>query len=166
MLSKIFISVLLLTCVYTYMLKSIKDENDTHFQKLPDNSNLELNGIEPVKPNLKILEPVVFKMYLKSIFGLGFVQKMEKHYFDRESQFDLFNYDMLAKINMCNKPEEQKEVFNNHLSSTFEKKMEIMDHAEMKNELYKYQDSFKTKHEMIAWRAQIKWLMVYIKEYS
>ena len=52
MFSKIFISVLLLTCIYTYMLNSIKDNNDTKFQKSPDNFNFELNGIQTVKPNL------------------------------------------------------------------------------------------------------------------
>ena len=58
MLSKIFLSILLLTCVYTYMLKSIKDNNDTNFQKLPDNFNFELNGIQIAKPNLKSLDTI------------------------------------------------------------------------------------------------------------
>ena len=62
MSSKIFLSVLLLTCVYTYMLKSIKDNNDTNFQKLPDNFNFELNGIQTVKPNLSC-QAVGFHFY-------------------------------------------------------------------------------------------------------
>ena len=53
MFSKIFFSVLLQTCVYTYMLKSIKDNKDTKFQKLPDNFNFELNGIQIVKPTFQ-----------------------------------------------------------------------------------------------------------------
>ena len=82
MFLKIFISVLLLTCVYTYMLKSIKDKNNTNFQKSPDNFNLELNGIQTVKPNLKLVEFSSFKSYLQVIFGLGFAQKIETYYFD------------------------------------------------------------------------------------
>ena len=62
MFSKIFLSVLLLTCVYTYMLKSIKDNNDINFQKLPDNFNFELNGIQTVKPNLSC-QAVCFHFY-------------------------------------------------------------------------------------------------------
>ena len=53
MFSRIFLSVLLITCVYTYTLKSIKDNDYTNFQKLPDNFNSELNGIKSVKANLK-----------------------------------------------------------------------------------------------------------------
>ena len=55
MFSKILFSILLLTCVYTYMLKSTKDNNDTNFQKLPDNFNFELNGIQTVKLIYKII---------------------------------------------------------------------------------------------------------------
>ena len=67
MLSKIFLSVLLITYVYTYTLKSIKDNNYTNFQKLPDNFNFELNGIKnDVKEMLNI------------IFDEGLVSKIEK----------------------------------------------------------------------------------------
>ena len=54
MFSKFFLYVLLLICIYTYMINSIKDNNDTNFQKLPDNFNFELNGIQTVKPNLNM----------------------------------------------------------------------------------------------------------------
>ena len=62
MFSKIFLFVLLLTCIYTYMINSIKDNNDTNFQKLPDNFNFELNGIQTVKPNLSC-QAVGFHFY-------------------------------------------------------------------------------------------------------
>ena len=82
MLSKIFISVLLLTCVYTYMLESVKDKNDTNFQKLPDNSNFELNGIQTVKPNLKNIGIAVYNFYLLPIFGISVVEKIHEHFQD------------------------------------------------------------------------------------
>ena len=62
MFSKIFLSVLLLTCVYSYMLKSIKNNNNTNFQKLPDNFNFELNGIKTLKPNLKIANKQLYQV--------------------------------------------------------------------------------------------------------
>ena len=43
------------TYVYTYKLKSIEDNNDTNFQKLPNNLNFQLNGIQTLKPNLKTI---------------------------------------------------------------------------------------------------------------
>ena len=82
MFSKIFLFVLLLTCIYTYMLKSIKNNNDTNFQKLPDNLNFELNGIQTVKPNLKIVNMIMLKAYLRLIFGSPFVSKIEKYKID------------------------------------------------------------------------------------
>ena len=44
------------------MINSIKDNNDTNFQKLPDNFNFELNGIQTVKPNLSC-QAVGFNFY-------------------------------------------------------------------------------------------------------
>ena len=44
------------------MLKSIKDNNDTNFEKLPDNFNFEINGIKTVKPNLKLPKIAVLKI--------------------------------------------------------------------------------------------------------
>ena len=82
MFSKIFLSVLLLTCVYTYMLKSIKDNNDTNFQKLPDNFNFELSGIQTVKPNLKNLNMLVVKPCLREVFGKRFVKNLDQYMID------------------------------------------------------------------------------------
>ena len=78
MLSKIFLFVLLLTCVYTYMLKSIKDNNDINFQKSPNNFNFELNEIQTVKPNLKEQNMIATYIYLKMVFSDGFVRKVER----------------------------------------------------------------------------------------
>ena len=58
MLYKIFLSLLLLTCVYTYILKSIKDNNNTNFQKSPYNLNFQLNEILTVKPSLKMVDTI------------------------------------------------------------------------------------------------------------
>ena len=83
MFSKIFLSILLLTCVYTNILKSIKDNNDTNFAKLPDKLNFEQKEIEAVKPNLKdqmhIVNKVILTGFLKIVFGLPFVRKIEEY---------------------------------------------------------------------------------------
>ena len=52
MFIKIFLSILLLTYVYTYMLKSIKDNNNTNFQKSHDNFIFKLNENRTVKLSL------------------------------------------------------------------------------------------------------------------
>ena len=67
------------------MLKSIKDDNVTNFQKLPDNFNFKLNEIQTVKPNLKITEVISIKDYLKSLFGGVFTVLLEHYKFDDES---------------------------------------------------------------------------------
>ena len=53
MFYKIFRYVLLLTYVCTYTFKSIKNNNYTNFQKLPNPFNFESKGIQTVKPNLE-----------------------------------------------------------------------------------------------------------------
>ena len=95
MFSKIFISTLLLTCVYTYMIKLIKDKNDPNFQKLPDNFNFEFNGIQTLKPNLKVFDYAEFIKFLSPMFGDAFVEKLQKHYTDFEKMAELFNKDVL-----------------------------------------------------------------------
>ena len=85
MFTRIFLFVLLLTCAYTYMLKSIKDNNYSNFQKLPYNLNVELNVIQPLKPNLKskhlemlydLLEKIIPEYrvieFFKIVFGNDF----------------------------------------------------------------------------------------------
>ena len=79
MFSKIFFSVILLTSVYTYMLKSIQDNNDINFRKLPDNFNSELNEIQTVKPNLKVFDLGIFKAFLDLLLGDGVLEAIEKH---------------------------------------------------------------------------------------
>ena len=80
MLSKILFSVLLLSCVYTYMLKSIKDNNNINFQKLPDNLNFIKKGTQTVKPNLKeAISLFMVKVFLRQIFGRFFVKKLDKY---------------------------------------------------------------------------------------
>ena len=69
MLTKIFISVLLLTYVYTYMLKSIKGNNDTNFEKWPDNLNFESNEIKTLKQNAKFKPFVKFEEVFGHLFG-------------------------------------------------------------------------------------------------
>ena len=75
MFCKIFLYVLLITCIYTYKLKSIQNDNSIDFSKLPDNFNFESNGTQAVKSNL-MMEIDLVKGLLKFCFGHYFVQKM------------------------------------------------------------------------------------------
>ena len=76
MYSKIFLSVLLLTCVYTYMLKSIKDNNYSNFQKLSDNFNFELNGIQDYLCIYNLIS--LFEFHLNQSKMAKIIQILEK----------------------------------------------------------------------------------------
>ena len=80
MFSKMFLSILLLTCVYTYMLKSIKDNKDTNLEKLPDDLNFELNQIQTVKPNLKFefIKKIILNSHIGTIFGNNFTYALSR----------------------------------------------------------------------------------------
>ena len=77
-----FIYVLLLTSLYTYMLKETKDNNDTNFQKLPDMLNIESNPIQTVKPNLKGFNEFIIKWVLSRMFGSKAVNIMFRNGMD------------------------------------------------------------------------------------
>ena len=62
------------------MLKSIKDNNNINFRKIPDNFNFELNGIEPVKPNLNS-SVILVKSYLRKMFGSAFIKKFDRFWY-------------------------------------------------------------------------------------
>ena len=82
MFSKIFLSIILLKCVYTYMLKINIDNNDTNFRKLPENLNYELNEIQTVKPNLSsVLNMMQLKAFITTFFGRIFMSKLEQYSF-------------------------------------------------------------------------------------
>ena len=59
MIPKIFVSILLLTCVYSYMLKSFNRNNDSNFQKLSDNLNFEFQETQIIEPNLYEVETII-----------------------------------------------------------------------------------------------------------
>ena len=116
MISKIFLSVLLLTCVYTYMLKSIKDNNDTIFQKYQDNLNFELNGIQRVKPNLKVVQTKTLREFLLTLFGNNFWYQINKYKINYKTQYDLFNNNhTYAKVNAVKNPEELYKFFDDEM---------------------------------------------------
>ena len=59
------------------------DNKDTNFQKLPDNFNFELNRIQPKKLNFPmVVNILVYKEWIRKIFGAGFVSKFEKYNID------------------------------------------------------------------------------------
>ena len=85
MFSNILLSVLLLTCVSTHVLKSIKHNNNTNAQKLPDNFNFESNGIQTVKPNVKTVSMHMFSLYIKAVLGDELYAKLESMNFNLEN---------------------------------------------------------------------------------
>ena len=83
------------------MLKSIKDDNDINFQKLPNNLNIELNGIQTLKPNLKVPNMVIIqsRSFLKLFFGKAFTDKLDKFKVSGDQWIEFFNdKDLMAKL--------------------------------------------------------------------
>ena len=114
MFSKIFLSVLLLTCIYTYMLKSIQNNDDINLQKLPDNFNFELDGIQKIKPNLEKPIPLinVLKPVLKRLFGPLFLEVLEKWDVELYDMLDFLNDDIMKKVKEVKKPNDMKRIFS------------------------------------------------------
>ena len=131
MFSKIFLSVLLLTCVYTYMHKSIKDNKDTNFQKLTDNLNFKLNGIQTVKPNLKMIEEKNFNIFLDVMFGTGFKKMAERYQYDFKSQTKIFDKETLSKLEESESLEEFEQIFNNNVLSKLQKDFDAEDYKKV-----------------------------------
>ena len=142
MLCKIFLSLLLLTCVYTYMLGSIEDNKNTIFQNLPDNFNFELNGIQTVKPNLKFVTQ--FESMIILILGSGFMSKLNQVKIDIEEIVELFNTEALLKIKECQTIEQFENVVNNEMLSKL-KNVHFNAHKEIKQEVSKHLERFKDK---------------------
>ena len=61
------------------MLKSIKDDNDTDFQKSPDNFNIELNGKKTLKPNLKFVPTGNFEEAFGTLVGNELYMRILKY---------------------------------------------------------------------------------------
>ena len=140
MFSKILFSVLLLTCVYTYMLKSIKNNNLNNFQKMPDNFNFELNGIQTKKLKLVDKDLIVIEVFLERIFGDNFVVKTQKYNFDVEKYKEVFHKDIISRLKWCTNTDKQRRIFDREISSKLEKEIDGEDQKEIKNDIYKHLD--------------------------
>ena len=116
MFSKIFLSLLLLTCVYTYIIKSTKDNNDTNFQKLPDNFNIQLDENKTVKPNLKMVDMEVVQSSVRLIFGKEFASKIKTYLLNYEKFIEIFDENVMSKIKESKKVTEQKKIFEEDMS--------------------------------------------------
>ena len=137
MFSKILLCVLLLTCIYTYMLKSIKDNNDLNFQKLPDNFKFESNEIQTIKPNLKFLKMHVLEDFIYYIFGWRFAHRIRKC---KTNAKLIFNTEIQEKIKEQKNLEDQKNFFSNELSEELKKTFNEEEQEEMKKEFQNYVD--------------------------
>ena len=111
MFAKIFLTVLLLSCVSTDMLKSTNNNNDTSFQKLPDNFNLKKNGTQTVNPNLKTINQQTFQEMITLVFGEGFLKIFEKYGIDFEHQKKLLTLDVLLKLQQVQVIEQVTNIF-------------------------------------------------------
>ena len=143
MFQKIFLSLLLLACTYTYMLKSIKDNNDTNFQKMPDSLNFQLNKIKTVKPNIKAPNMWVFKMFLESVFGQKFASKASTCMNDFSDWEKVFTEDVLSKLKECKNIEEQIKIFDDDMTSKLKKDFDVKEQKEIKDEFFKNQENYK-----------------------
>ena len=144
MFSKIFLRVLLLTSVYTYILKSIKDNSDTNYQQLPNNLKFELNRIQTVKPNLKYINPNIFKLYMGAFFGKAFEKNIVKYKIAVNDQYQLFLTDknIISKFKKCEKPDDIKNIFSNDILPFFEKELAVEDQNEIEKDLKTTQYEF------------------------
>ena len=141
MFSRIFLFILLLTCVYTHILKSIKDNKDTNFQKLPDNFNFELNDVRTAKANLKVPNMAKLRDLLSLAFGIIFVLHVDKYTKEFKEFQQLFNKDLISKLKACNDKEGFIEVFDDAMVPTLKKDYDDVEIKNMKDELLNHMDN-------------------------
>ena len=143
MLAKIFLTVLLLNCVCTYTLKSIKDNNNTNFQKLPDNFSSKINGTQTVNPNLKIFNQETFQEMMKLTFGEHFQNILEKYGIDFEDQIRLFNKTSLERLHKCKDADEIQNVWTFQILPRLEHTkydFKVRDQVNFKTDIYEEQE--------------------------
>ena len=138
MFSKIVLSFLLLTCIYTYMLKSIKNNNNIDFQQSPHNFNFELNGIQTVKPNLKTPNVAVQQSYIRMIFGPAFIQTFSKKYNDLETQQQFFNKSLLSKLKELKSHEEFIKIFDDDMIPRLKNDFDDESQEQVKMDVQRY----------------------------
>ena len=162
MFSKIFLSVLLFTYVYTYKLKSIEDNNDTNFQKMPDSLNFQLNEIKTVKPNLKAPNIYVYKMYLESVLGQKFANAVSK-YIDEYSDWEkVFTEDVLLKMQECQNPKQMKTVLNKDILINLKNNFQYRGQEALKRDATDYQNTLR--EDPATLRGYIGTLIKYIEK--
>ena len=143
MLYKIFLFILLITSIYTYVLKSIENNNDTNFQKLPDNFNFESNKTQTVNLNLKPNNMHVVKTYLSLIFGHEFTPEINGQLNDSEHLEELFSKDFKSKIKECDTKDKQNKIFENDMVPVLEKSFESAKQEKLKEGFYMHTEKFE-----------------------
>ena len=138
MFSKIFLSILLLTYVYTYTLKTLKDNNSTNFPKLPDNFNFKLNEIQTVKPNLEALTAInALRTYIRMLFGWRVGRKLRLAKIDEKV---LFGETLYEKFKFCSSIGDQQKFFNEDLLVELKEHMNEEEQKEIETEFHNYMD--------------------------
>ena len=135
MFSKTFIYVLLLTCIYTYTIKTIKDNNDTDFKKQPYNYNFKSNNIKAGKLNL-----IVLKSFTKGIFGLNFASRINVQFTDLQYFAWLFDEELISQIKSCKTPSEMKKLYDSHMSKRLIKIFEYDEQKAIRDDFFDRMD--------------------------
>ena len=112
MISRILLYVLLSKCIYTYTVKSIKDNNDTYFQKFPDNLNFETKPTLAVKKYIEVTKLLTLKSFLKKIFGNAYILWIDQKNLNYDDMRVIVNRDLLDRLKRCRTPEGIRRVFN------------------------------------------------------
>ena len=164
MLPKIFIYVLQLTRVYTYMPKSIKDNNDTNFQKLPNNFNFEFKEIQTVEPILKYHVNIIqLDVFLRYFFGLEFMKKVDEYNIDAMEQVNLFDRTILVKLEKCQNSYEAKKLFDLTILPKLKKYFKQEEQRKIQTEYTKAQAQFQSDN---IFMNLIDWFIQFIKDNS
>ena len=159
MFSKIFITVLLLTCVYTYIFKSTNDNNDTNFEKLPDYFNFESNGTQTIKPNLNIGLPAV-KTFIIQVFGQHLMNMLEKNDIKFNDQKLFVDKDFLNELKTCRNTEKLTNDFKVKTLSRFRKYWDENFQKVIEDEFSKQQGKIKRNQ---IYKEQVEKFIEYVE---
>ena len=132
MFSKICLYVLLLACVYTYMLKPIENDVATNFQK---------------KPNLKnFVTADVFRDFLGIILGDGLLSKIKKDDLILNNLLKFFYYDVLPNVRKCKNSTEQKEVYDKYITPKIKLDVNAEEQKKIEEQVTKHQEEIKNEN--------------------
>ena len=90
----------------------------------------------------------VLKMFLGMLFGWGFETRIDQRKIKKEDQEQLFNKDVLSKLNECQSSEEQKDIFNNYILINIRKNFNATDQKDIETRFNDTQKLFRDRKFM------------------